>query len=334
MFFDMAIDSFRGSYGTSHGRTYADGIVAGGLSEASTGLQRIAWGMGNLGGAGNSAANFMAAGKRYKVARTIQIVAGLGHVDSTDSFPIEGGDIKTTATTVYVYSQWAAKSMPVTALLGLSYDRFNLRSSIFDDSIVRHRINPKLGVVWSPDVQTTLRASVTSSVKRPFVGSQTLEPTQVAGFNQFFTGYDTVFGDRDGTVSRRGALAFDHRFSDLAFVGAEVSARKMQVPTFNVGEVDWKERTAHAYFYRALQNWPFPQWQTAMTADFAYERIMRPQLVPGPEGIVDVHTQRLPLGVRFFSESGLVIGVSATYVKQSGVFAEEIVPVTIPAKYR
>jgi hypothetical protein len=77
MFFDMAIDSFRGSYGTSHGRTYADGIVAGGLSEASTGLQRIAWGMGNMGGAGNSAANYLAAGKRYKVARTIQVVAGL-----------------------------------------------------------------------------------------------------------------------------------------------------------------------------------------------------------------------------------------------------------------
>ena len=77
MFFDMAIDSFRGSYGTSHGRTYADGIVAGGLSEATTGLQRIAWGMGNLGGAGNSAANYLAAGKRYKVARTIQVVAGL-----------------------------------------------------------------------------------------------------------------------------------------------------------------------------------------------------------------------------------------------------------------
>jgi hypothetical protein len=77
MFFDMAIDSFRGSYGTSHGRTYPDGIVAGGLKEATTGLQRIAWGMGNLGGAGNSAANYLAVGKRYKVARTIQVIAGL-----------------------------------------------------------------------------------------------------------------------------------------------------------------------------------------------------------------------------------------------------------------
>jgi len=77
MFFDMAIDSFRGSYGTSHGRTYPDGIVAGGLKEATTGLQRIAWGMGNLGGPGNSAANYLAAGKRYRVARTIQVIAGL-----------------------------------------------------------------------------------------------------------------------------------------------------------------------------------------------------------------------------------------------------------------
>jgi hypothetical protein len=77
MFFDMAIDSFRGSYGTSHGRTYPDGITAGGLSEATTGLQRIAWGMGNPGGANNSAANYLAVGKRYKVARTIQAIASL-----------------------------------------------------------------------------------------------------------------------------------------------------------------------------------------------------------------------------------------------------------------
>ena len=76
MFFDMAIDSFRGSYGTTHGRTYPEGIVAGGLSEATTGLQRIAWGMGNPGKPDNSAANYLAAAKRYRVARTIQVIAG------------------------------------------------------------------------------------------------------------------------------------------------------------------------------------------------------------------------------------------------------------------
>jgi hypothetical protein len=51
MFFDMAIDSFRGDYGTSHGRTYADGIVAGGLREATTGLQLPGRGQALQGGA-------------------------------------------------------------------------------------------------------------------------------------------------------------------------------------------------------------------------------------------------------------------------------------------
>ena len=66
-----------------------------------------------------------------------QIVAGLGHVEATDTFPIEGGDTKKTATTMYLYSQWAAGSLPVTVLLGLSYDRFRLKDSIFDAPIPR-----------------------------------------------------------------------------------------------------------------------------------------------------------------------------------------------------
>ena len=39
MFFDMAVDSFRGTYGTSHGRTYTGTLVAGGRGEGTGSLQ-------------------------------------------------------------------------------------------------------------------------------------------------------------------------------------------------------------------------------------------------------------------------------------------------------
>jgi len=45
MFFTMAVNSFKGVFGSSHGRTYSR-FVKGGRREATSGLERLAWGMG------------------------------------------------------------------------------------------------------------------------------------------------------------------------------------------------------------------------------------------------------------------------------------------------
>jgi hypothetical protein len=75
MFFDMAVDSFQGTYGTSHGRSQLRAIVAGGATEDTSSLQRLAWGMGVLGRPDNPASVYLATGKRYRVARTIELIA-------------------------------------------------------------------------------------------------------------------------------------------------------------------------------------------------------------------------------------------------------------------
>src|SRR5438046_10767421 len=116
--------------------------------------------------------------------------------------------------------------MPVKLQLGLSHDRFRSVNSVFGE-LTRNRIHPKLGVLWCPTSRTSVRAAVFSSLKRPLVESQTLEPTQVLGFNQFFTGFDALYGDPDGELSRSKALALDHRFSDTSFAGAEAATRDM-----------------------------------------------------------------------------------------------------------
>lgn len=255
---------------------------------------------------------------------TLQIVAGGGHVEASDTFPIEVADAKAKATSAYIYSQWSPGWLPATVLLGLSYDRFDYKHSFYDEPVMVHRFNPKLGLVWTAATGTTLRAALTSSVKRPFVNSQTLEPTEVAGFNQFFTGFDTLFGDTDGTVSKRAALGIDHRVSERTFAGAEVSARKLDVPNLSVGNTDWRERGASAYLYHALRAWPVQGWQTAMSADFDYERFMRPQLNTGAEAIVDVRTKRLSLRLKSFNVSGLAFGTTVSYISQSGLFSVDI----------
>jgi len=48
------------------------------------------------------------------------------------------------------------------------------------------QFNPKLGIVWEAFEGTTLRGAWFRVLKRTLVTDQTVEPTQVAGFNQFF----------------------------------------------------------------------------------------------------------------------------------------------------
>jgi hypothetical protein len=74
MFLDMAVDSFRGTYGTSHGRTSPKTVLAGGTGEDTTGMQRIAFGMGALGKPDSAASNYLAANRRYRVSPTVQAI--------------------------------------------------------------------------------------------------------------------------------------------------------------------------------------------------------------------------------------------------------------------
>ena len=74
VFFDIAVDSFRGTYGTSHGRSYVPAILSG-RSEATTGVEWIAWGMGTKGNPDNMAAVYLATSPKYRVPSIIQAIA-------------------------------------------------------------------------------------------------------------------------------------------------------------------------------------------------------------------------------------------------------------------
>jgi hypothetical protein len=176
--------------------------------------------------------------------------------------------------------------------------------------------------VWSATDATTIRAAYMATVKRPFVAAQTLEPTQIAGFNQFFTGFDLLYGDRDGTVSRRTAVAVDHRIGGGWYVGGEATTRKLTVPNFNVGENEWREHTAYGYLYKTYGR-DAGRWQGAATVDYEYEKIKRPPMLTGPEGIIDVSTQRLQFGIRAFDRAGVTLFASTSYVRQSGAFSAD-----------
>ena len=100
----------------------------------------------------------------------------------------------------YVYSTWMGLE-DVSITLGGSYDA--VKATDRDDDW----FNPKLGLMWDIGPTTRLRAAAFQTVQSPFISKQNiqprLEPTQVAGFNQFFYG-------TDGEVAEHYGIAIDH----------------------------------------------------------------------------------------------------------------------------
>ncbi|WP_052700152.1 TonB-dependent receptor domain-containing protein [Methylocucumis oryzae] len=119
--------------------------------------------------------------------------------DNLMSFPTQDTDLQ--HVNAYSYSN----IKPIKELnftLGVSGD---FTSGDVQESKDINQINPKLGVMWTPWRNTTLRAAWFSTLKRALINNQTLEPTQVAGFNQF---YD----DFNATKSWRYGVGLDQKF--------------------------------------------------------------------------------------------------------------------------
>ena len=196
----------------------------------------------------------------------------------------------------------------VTFTLGVSFD--SLTGDFPGED--QHQPNPKVGLTWNPFPNTTVRAAAFRVLKRTLVTNQTLEPTQVSGFNQFFD-------DTNLTRSWRYAGAIDQKFTKDLFGGVELSKRDLTVPFIGSGltgptseEADWTEHLARTYLF-----WT-PSLSLALRAEYQYERARRDEQFS--QGITRLDTHRVPLGLSFFHPSGLSAFLTATYSHQRGKF--------------
>jgi hypothetical protein len=188
-----------------------------------------------------------------------------------------------------------------TLTLGASFDSFHTAELDTDP------LNPKFGLVWNIFPSTTLRAAAFRVLKRFFVTNQTLEPTQIAGFNQFFE-------DLDGTDSSRYGFGLDQRFSPDVYGGFELSWRDLtRTYTDGIGE-DQDERN-----YRGYLHWA-PHPRLALAAEYQFEEFQRESLlIHGNRmfrGLPELRTHYLPLDIGYFHPSGLFTRLGATYVHQ------------------
>ena len=198
----------------------------------------------------------------------------------------------------------------LTFTLGVSADQFDEEGGIGD----KDQVNPKLGLTWRLGTGTTVRAAGFETLKRTLVTDQTLEPTQVAGFNQF---YD----DPSGTTAKVYGAAIDQKIGKSVFIGAQYTVRDMEIPAFFFDfdtfellliDADQDENLGHAYFFATPHRW----W--SLSAEYDYEKIEHDPILQ--LGFEEVTTHRVPLGIQFSHPSGFTANVKGTYVDQDGSF--------------
>ena len=198
----------------------------------------------------------------------------------------------------------------VTFTVGVSGD---FTSGDSPDVAGKQQANPKVGVTWNPFSSTTLRAAAFRVLKRTLITDQTIEPTQVAGFNQF---YD----DNNGTDAWRYGAAIDQKFTRELFGGIEFTRRNQKSPfvqddifsaTQTLVKQDMHENQSRTYLFWTPHPW------LSLTTEYLFERFKSEGLTNLP---MNLDTYRIPLGIGFFHPSGLSAGLKATYFYQNGKF--------------
>jgi Tfp pilus assembly protein PilF len=267
--------------------------------------------------------------------------AELQHIYRGEGWNVTSGiryfdlDQDETATTVFflpdppfITSQTTMESFAFEDLTAYLYSDFDLgahlrvtlgasASSGEGRSFDEDQFNPKVGLVWQPVEGTTVRATALRTL-HPNTFSESniqpfLEPTEVAGFNQFFFGVA-------GEDTRLYGAAIDQEFSRDLHAGVEYSRREIETPFVFPGPPEQsflfesEEDNGRAYLF-----WT-PNPVIALRAGYRYDK---QETRDAPVfNALSIETRRMPLGVSYFSRAGLSVDVQATYVDQEGQFLE------------
>jgi outer membrane receptor protein involved in Fe transport len=185
----------------------------------------------------------------------------------------------------------------ITGTLGLSNDYSHEK-----DQKDKLRIYPKVGLMWDMSDRAKLRLAYFKSKKRPLAGMQSIEPTQIAGFNQFFDDF------ADYSFSFYGG-ALDFVIQPTVFAGVELSQRDVFDPS--AGILFTKKDSATIYL-----NWaPLDRFSFSTQYRYLYNKY------PDEAAPLDkLYTHSVPLEFRYFDPSGFFGKLRGTYVnQQSGI---------------
>ncbi len=243
------------------------------------------------------------------------IIAGMGafhmdqiRIDSSSAVtmnPSLPDDISTTSArydrnTYHANAYLYANTTIVRGLVGVvgaAYDAIN--NYVVDDEWFRL----KSGLLWSPLDFLSLRAAWFQNVKRPFAVAETLEPTQVAGFNQFFD-------DIDGSQVTRYGVAADVQILDTLFGGIELSWRDLDIPNYDTSSEATVYEDQEEKLHRAYLNW-IPWGNLSVSGEAFVEKFEYITVTPKR-----LTTYRFPITLAYYFDCGIFSKIVGTHVNQ------------------
>ncbi|RLA23931.1 MAG: TonB-dependent receptor, partial [Gammaproteobacteria bacterium] len=188
--------------------------------------------------------------------------------------------------------------------LGVSRDKYE------EDPTDKTSTNPKFGISWQPNEQQLVRLAAFRVMKPALVNNRTLEPTQVAGFNQF---YDDI----NATISERVGLGYDVKLGRNVALGLEATTRDIEEPTIDVlnNETIFEKREEQNN--RIYVNWT-PTSSIAVSAEAVYDTYKAESGIATQNDNLPEHvkTKSLPVSFRYFSPTGWYGEITATLVDQ------------------
>ncbi|MET0091612.1 MAG: FecR domain-containing protein [Candidatus Thiodiazotropha sp.] len=197
----------------------------------------------------------------------------------------------------------------------------------YDDDL--KKAYPKIGLQITPDAINTIRIAAFRNRVSVVLPSQyeTLEPTQVAGFNQ-------LYDDIDQTDSWNYGLSYTYRHSNDLQLGATSLYRDLDTkinivdttsPSMesSVQSLEYTDRYANIWL-----NWTLSSlW--AFSLEYDYNRYnlesgikSSTDSVLAPDGVLKLTTHRAPATLSFFHPSGMIATLKTTYIDQKGTFID------------
>jgi hypothetical protein len=186
----------------------------------------------------------------------------------------------------------------LTLTLGLSFD--SLRDRFFGDY---DQVNPKLGLLWELTQDTTVRLAAFRTFTTGIEEEATIEPTQVAGFNQFFDA-------RPATDARRYGVGLDHKLSSNLLIGLEASLRDLIQPIPEEVALDapiFKSKRDEE-FYRAYGYWAINDTFTT-NLEYQYDLF-------SIDNFSIYRNHIIPITISYFHPSMVSASTTMTYVNQ------------------
>ncbi|MBI1884680.1 MAG: TonB-dependent receptor [Chlamydiae bacterium] len=224
---------------------------------------------------------------------------------------------------VYTYTTWHLLKW-MDAFAAVNYSRLELAKSIpppfVEGTQTVDEIDPKAGLAFYITPNTTLRAAYFETLGPvSLTDLESIEPTQIAGFNQ-------LVDEIPGNKARSYGIGLDQKFSKRTYLGAEALHRNVEqslgfsssiinvdtsTGTVSAEEspveyptIEATENILNAYLYQILTS------QLTGTLDYSVAHLEE------EFSLQESSTHRLRTGLNFFHPKGWFIRTSATWRNQ------------------